>query len=257
VSSGGPDLFVVCKNCGSEVSPYITECPYCGNRLRKRAPKIDREGRVAEKRRRRPPSNLPRLRRGEIPGIRPDAHPYGTILLVALGIVGAVLWRTGWIGLRTIAIFHLPGYGSVWAHPWRLVTASFVYNNTGYAFVAIGAVAVFGYLIEHRHGPVVMIGVFLIGAVGGLAVTAAVYAFPASLGGNGGALALVCAWAVPDLIDLRNGEEIEGDLLAAGVIAVVIALIPLAAPEASWVAGGVGAAVGLALGFPLARLSRR
>ena len=39
-----PDLFVVCKNCGSEVSPYITECPYCGTRLRKRAPKIERDG---------------------------------------------------------------------------------------------------------------------------------------------------------------------------------------------------------------------
>ena len=37
-----PDLFVVCKNCQAEVSPYITECPYCGTRLRKRAPKIDR-----------------------------------------------------------------------------------------------------------------------------------------------------------------------------------------------------------------------
>ena len=33
-----PDLNVVCKNCGNEVSPYITECPYCGTRLRKRAP---------------------------------------------------------------------------------------------------------------------------------------------------------------------------------------------------------------------------
>ncbi|MEA2190098.1 MAG: hypothetical protein QOI73_219, partial [Solirubrobacteraceae bacterium] len=37
-----PDLFVVCKNCNAEVSPYITECPYCGMRLRKRAPKIER-----------------------------------------------------------------------------------------------------------------------------------------------------------------------------------------------------------------------
>ncbi|MBA3747770.1 MAG: hypothetical protein H0W96_09830, partial [Solirubrobacterales bacterium] len=37
-----PDLFVVCKNCQAEVSPYITECPYCGTRLRKRAPKIER-----------------------------------------------------------------------------------------------------------------------------------------------------------------------------------------------------------------------
>ena len=38
----GADLFVICKKCGSEVSPYVTECPYCGTRLRKRAPKLDR-----------------------------------------------------------------------------------------------------------------------------------------------------------------------------------------------------------------------
>jgi hypothetical protein len=24
------ELSVICKNCGSEVSPYVTECPYCG-----------------------------------------------------------------------------------------------------------------------------------------------------------------------------------------------------------------------------------
>ena len=54
VSTGGPDLFVICKSCGSEVSPYITECPYCGNRLRKRAPKLDRDQRVAEKKTKRP-----------------------------------------------------------------------------------------------------------------------------------------------------------------------------------------------------------
>ena len=48
VSTGGPELFVICKNCGSEVSPYITECPYCGNRLRKRAPKLDREAACRE-----------------------------------------------------------------------------------------------------------------------------------------------------------------------------------------------------------------
>ena len=41
--SSGADLFVVCKQCGSEVSPYITECPYCGHRLRRRAPDLPRE----------------------------------------------------------------------------------------------------------------------------------------------------------------------------------------------------------------------
>ena len=70
MSTGGPDLFVICKNCQSEVSPYITECPYCGSRLRKRAPKLDRDGRPTERKRRTPTPSLSRLRRGEIPGIR-------------------------------------------------------------------------------------------------------------------------------------------------------------------------------------------
>src|SRR2546430_3605289 len=101
VSTGGPDLFVICKNCGSEVSPYITECPYCGNRLRKRAPKLDRDGRLAEKKpRRTAPPLLTRLRQDEIPGIRPDSRPYATIVLVALGLVGTLLWRTGLAGIN-------------------------------------------------------------------------------------------------------------------------------------------------------------
>src|SRR5436190_12033123 len=50
------ELTVVCKSCGSEVSPYVTECPYCGTRLRRRAPKLERAGdeiRVREGRRER------------------------------------------------------------------------------------------------------------------------------------------------------------------------------------------------------------
>jgi len=76
VSTGGQDLFVVCKSCGSEVSPYITECPYCGNRLRKRAPKLDRDQRVAERKvRRQPPPLLTRLKRDEIPGAGGAGRP--------------------------------------------------------------------------------------------------------------------------------------------------------------------------------------
>src|SRR5918995_2744975 len=44
MESSPPELSVVCKNCGAEVSPYVTECPYCGTRLRKRAPKLERVG---------------------------------------------------------------------------------------------------------------------------------------------------------------------------------------------------------------------
>src|SRR3954471_18560176 len=93
-----PDLFVVCKNCGSEVSPYVTECPYCGQRVRKRAPKIERTGtgtareprragRGARGRTRRATERKPRLGRlrpGEIPGLRADGltRPWATVFIV-------------------------------------------------------------------------------------------------------------------------------------------------------------------------------
>src|SRR5438874_9652817 len=100
MSTGNPELFVVCKSCGSEVSPYITECPYCGNRLRKRAPKIERGGGPPEpQRKRRARPQLPRLRRDEIPGIRADGRPQATIALVLAGIAMTLLWRSGAIDL--------------------------------------------------------------------------------------------------------------------------------------------------------------
>ena len=39
-----PELSVVCRSCGEEVSPYVTECLHCGTRLRKRAPKLELRG---------------------------------------------------------------------------------------------------------------------------------------------------------------------------------------------------------------------
>ncbi len=86
-----PDLFVVCKNCGSEVSPYVTECPYCGQRVRKRAPKIDRSaGRAEPKRRGRAQASAP-ARRGDR-GIAPDMRPYATLgLIVACLLLSLVV----------------------------------------------------------------------------------------------------------------------------------------------------------------------
>ncbi len=66
---GSPELSVVCKSCGSEVSPYVTECPYCGTRLRKRAPKLERVGdevRVREDRARAPAPQGRRAPRGAL-----------------------------------------------------------------------------------------------------------------------------------------------------------------------------------------------
>lgn len=252
MSAGGPDLFVVCKSCGSEVSSYITECPYCGNRLRKRAPKLDREGRVAEKRRTRrtPPPLLTRLRRDEIPGIRPDTRPYATIALVLAGLAGSLLWRTSLGAQNQLEVLGKPGN-----HWWRLITAAFTYNNTGYAFITLAAIGLFGWLIERRHGPLAVLGLFFIGGVGGIAATAAFYDVPVVMGANGAALALLCAWVTPDLLALLRGGEVDADLLGAAAIALAVALMPLAVVQSSWIAAGVGAVAGFAVGLPLARMA--
>src|SRR5579884_3615371 len=238
MSTGNPDLFVICRSCGSEVSPYITECPYCGNRLRKRAPKLDRLGRVAERRRRPPGPSLPRLRRGEIPGIRGESHPYASSALVLLGMAGYLIWRTGSVDIGQVAILQTkPG-----AHWWRLITAPFIYDNLGFAFVCLGAIALYGWLLERRHGPLPVLALFAIGGIGGTAATTALFSFPVVLGGNGAALALLVAWAIPDVMALRSRQDFDGDLLGTLLVGVVVALMPLVVepPAPSWIADGVG-----------------
>ena len=59
------------------------------------------------------------------------------------------------------------------------------------------------WLLERRHGPAAVLTLFLIGGVGGLAATTAVYPDSLELGAVGAALAMVCAWAIPDLLALR------------------------------------------------------
>ena len=108
-------------------------------------------------------------------------------------------------------------------------------------------------LLERRHGPLVVLGLFLVGGIGGLAATAAAYPVPVVLGAPGAALAMICAWSVPDLLSLAEGREVDGDLIGTAAIALAVVLMPLAAPHASWVADFVGVIVGFGAGLPLAR----
>ena len=50
--------------------------------------------------------------------------------------------------------------------------APFTYDNTGYAIVALGTIALYGWLLERRHGPVLVLVLFALAGVGGRAVTA-------------------------------------------------------------------------------------
>jgi membrane associated rhomboid family serine protease len=256
--AGAPDLFVVCKNCGSEVSPYITECPYCGQRLRKRAPKLERDesGESRPKVRRKPPTpSLGRLRPGEMPGIRADElrKPYVTIVLIVLGAVGALVLAF----LDRVDIAVIGPLNGEW---WRVVTTPFVYGNGWYQFIALLCIGVFGWLLERRHGPVVVLLLWLAAASGGAAVETVVDStFPVALGGNGGALGLLAAWAVPVVLARRTSDpdDDEADLLGVLVIGVVVAAIPIGVYGASAVAGSVGAVVGVLAGLVLARAKPR
>ena len=242
----GPDLFVVCKNCGSEVSPYITECPYCGTRLRKRAPKIERDGTISEP---RPRSRRRRERPVRIPGVRTDAwdrRPYATIVLVAASCFM-------WITLAFVPKGDLVVQTAISDQPFRLVSAVFVYGNGWYQLAVLTAVALYGWLLERRHGPIPVVALFVLGGVGGVAAATLAGEAPV-YGANGAALALLCAWAMRDGLAARRGLDYDGDLLGTAVISAVVFLMPVAVPEASWVAGGVGVAVGALAGTFLARV---
>jgi membrane associated rhomboid family serine protease len=161
-----------------------------------------------------------------------------------------VLLRADVVSLVDVAIVGTPN--GDW---WHVLTAPFAYENSGFAFVVLFAIALFGWLVERRHGPIVVALLFLAGGAGGMAVAAALETFPLALGGNGAGLALLVAWALPDLRDARRGHDVDGDLLGAAVFAVVLLLLPVAVEWADPLAGATGLAAGAALGYPLARLS--
>ena len=166
--SSGPELFVVCKKCNSEVSPYITECPYCGTRLRKRAPKLDKGG-VPKASRRRERPKLSRLRPGEIPGVRADRRPYATIFLVLASILVTLFFQVRALNVinyldDVVATSPLNG------DYWKLVTQLFVYwPSTAYEVAALAAIFLFGWLLERRHGAWAPLLVFFVGGVAGSA----------------------------------------------------------------------------------------
>ena len=165
-------------------------------------------------------------------------------------VVGLLLWRA-----RVGDGNELLVPGSVGDDVWRVFTASFVYDNLGYAFVALLAIGLFGWLLERRHGPIVVVLLFVSGGALGMLATG-LETFPTAAGGNAAALALLAAWAVPPLLELRRGEEVEADLLGVLVIALSLLALPIAVDEANPIAAVAGGVAGLLLGLPLARLGR-
>ena len=216
----GPDLFVVCKQCGSEVSPYITECPYCGARLRSRAPKLPRvKGRDRGLRRLTRLGAVDTSRRAHGRPPRTGAsctQPRARVRERTRSRMRRSRWsrpaaRAGWLceadtsaSTSSRSSVHWTATGGSCC-PARSPTVDGLY-----AFVALLATAIFGWLLERRHGPAIVLVVFFGGAVSGALVASAVYSAPIVSGAGAAALALIVAWSVPDLQAARRGRLLRG-----------------------------------------------
>ena len=245
-----PDLFVVCKSCGSEVSSYVTECPYCGTRLRKRAPKLDAPELTES------PARRAARRRGcrscapgEIPGLSadPTRRPYATIVLVVACALGTI----------ALAAFAAVAGRARRADRRRVVARGDVPVLRRQPLVRRG---VHGHDRAVRHAA--------------RAAARAARRRPRLLRWPGWAASprprrwrrsrsrsaptarrsgLIGAWVVRPVLETRRGEEPEADLVGAAVMAAVLLLMPLVVTEASPTAGAAGLLVGLLAGLALAR----
>ena len=250
-----PELSVVCRSCGSEVSPYVTECPYCGSRIRKRAPKLERHGDELtpreDRRQRKLRRQMQRRAKRKVAAERLAERPYATLATV---LVGA-------LGLLTIEALAEPAtnfgaiIGDVGSEWWRYLAAPFVFTDVGYLFACGVAIVIFGSAIESRLGTVAT--AVLILACGALGMVVA-DGIEGALGGseplvaagaNGIALGLLAAWAVIKAGELRARPDEEVEVIGAAVVAVVLILLPVFVDWANVFAGLGGAVVGAACGL--------
>lgn len=239
------ELSVICKNCGSEVSPYVTECPYCGARLRKRAPKLERRGdelAATEPRRKRRRRRMPRPGRPSF-AVSTD-RPYATVTIVLTSAILLLIQKASGDALETFGGLVVP-LEDQW---WRVFTAPFAYTDVGYLFVVAVGLAIFGTGLERRLGTLPTAVLLLAcGALGMLAASGVANArddFTVIAGGNGMALGAVAAWFAIRRAETRGVIGEDYDAIGVAVAAVVIIALPLFVPSADLVAGLVGGVVG-------------
>ena len=257
------ELNVVCKSCGAEVSPYVTECPYCGARVRKRAPDLERggDGGLEPKQSRREKRRDEKARQKAERTARPARaeslgnRPWASIALILIPAVAMIVRIATGSLLEDFGGVVVP-FDEEW---WRLITAPFAYLSVGYLFAVGLALALFGSRLERRLGTVpVFVLLVACGALGVLAASAVADqrdVVTVIAGGNGIALGAIGAWFAANRAALKaEGEWV--DLAGVLIAALVILLLPVVVPTADFWSGLAGGLVGLLAGFVAARFAR-
>jgi len=258
----GPELSVVCRNCGSEVSPYVTECPYCGQRIRKRAPKLEREGdeiKIREGRRekklrrdaeRRARADERREGFGRATARREElaTRPWATALLLAIpALLFIATQASDRLFVDVLDTTYAPELP-------RFLVAPYFYESAGYLFVCGLALAIFLPPVERRIGSLpALILAFACGALSILGADGINDLLGdetnSAAGANGMALGVIAAYVALREPDRRADPEDSYDPFAVLVCALVVLLIPLVQTFAEVGAGVVGALVGGACGL--------
>jgi membrane associated rhomboid family serine protease/DNA-directed RNA polymerase subunit RPC12/RpoP len=240
------ELSVICKNCGSEVSPYVTECPYCGARLRKRAPKLERRGDALEaKPRRSAASRIFRVRlRRHKSSVDEAGRPYATIAVILASAALLLVQKASGDLLPALGGVIVPVNGE-W---WRFLTAPFAYNDVGYLFVVAVALAIFAIGLERRLGStptaVLLVASGALGMLAASGISGARGEITLIAGGNGMALAAVAAWFAIRRAETHQAIDQEYDIVGVVVAAAVLLALPIFDSTADVFAGLIGGAVG-------------
>ena len=238
----------------------MTECPYCGTRLRKRAPKLERVGdevRVREDRKTRRMRKSAQ-RRSRFAARREAAgdlaiRPVITVAALVVPAILVIIERAS-----NLTVFDLGAIaGGVGDEPWRYLAAPFVYDDLGYLFVCGLAMAIFLPPLERRMGSIAtLLLVIGTGALGMLAADGLDSTFGDGIlvaaGGNGIALGALAAYVVLRDAERRADPTVEYDRIAVAVAAGVLLLLPVVEDFADFGAGIVGGLVGAACGLAAA-----
>jgi membrane associated rhomboid family serine protease len=247
------ELSVICKNCGSEVSPYVTECPYCGARLRKRAPKLERRGDGLEpKPPRRTRPKILRRRRAESAAFR----PYATTAAILGPAIVLLVQKASGDSISTYGGIVVP-FADQW---WRFLTAPFAYVDIGYLFVVAVGLAIFATGLERRLGsPATAVLLIACGSLGMLVASGIANAqgdIEVIAGGNGMALGAVAAWFAIRRAEAHHAIDDDYDLIGVVVAAAVLLALPIFDSSADVLAGLVGGAVGGLAGLAASALNQ-
>jgi membrane associated rhomboid family serine protease len=230
----------------------VTECPYCGTRLRKRAPKLERQGdelapHETRRQRRRRERAERRERRTRARILVGEGERRYAVLAAILGPALLVLvQRAGDLPVTDVGAIVGPVEGE-W---WRYLAAPFAYPDVGYLFVVSIGIAIFGAAVEARLGMIATaILIVACGALGMLAADGIESAIGGdglltAAGGNGIALGLLAAWAVLRAGEMRGDPTAETEVIGAAVAAAVLIMLPLVEDYANVFAGLGGALVG-------------